>query len=148
MRLAILLMTLAVLGPMSARADTDQRCLSHCVTSGLGGAACLKQCSYNLETKPVPPAISAVTMQDLEAHRELAVPLPDTGEIIPKPHKQAVAIPQRDRVCVSACLHAGFQYGLCNEKCVKTVCPPNVVLCKKDQTSFFLPVTQTESPKN
>ena len=131
-RIALVILVTVAVTP--AFADVDQHCLSGCVAGGRSGPECLTTCSYNIAPKPtiIPP----VTLESLEAHRTFTTLVPiQTNDIAPKPPQPKVA-PEKDLACVSACLRQGLQYDYCNEQCVKTPCPPGVILCKKEQNQF------------
>jgi hypothetical protein len=109
-------------------ADTDYQCLNRCVNAGKTTAACMLDCSYNLEAKPpkgVHPAASPLNAHP--NHRLLSTPLPLGAEIKlnkPKPHFDAM---QKDYKCMATCLKDTKIYSSCEQQCM-----PALAQQKKD----------------
>lgn len=92
-----------------ARADTDYRCLTQCVDSGLGSQPCLVRCTY-VKAKAVPDANTVV------GHNQFAAPQPSDGTLIAAPLPKTAAA-QEDYQCLAACEKDGEQVVLCQRQC-------------------------------
>jgi hypothetical protein len=138
-----------------SQADTDQHCLSLCISGGASGPACLAQCTYN---KPrLAPAqnsqttgqnslsssLPASTTTDINGmplplppnragmtHNVLTAPQPLAGDVIISAPSAAKAAPDKDYTCVMQCLKNGEQYQQCNQRCTKVSCPTGSSQCK------------------
>jgi hypothetical protein len=123
------LILLLCLAAGTARADIDHLCLNKCISDSGSATTCLSACTV-AQAPAVSPAtpVPKATDTGAGANRVLPVPTPvKQGTLLPSA-PVATAKPEKDYICVRACLADHNSYGYCEKTCSKT-CPPAAVLC-------------------
>src|ERR1700733_12926708 len=112
------LLILLVVGPARSWADTDQHCLSQCVSGGgMAAASCLQQCTYNekpdLKKATDPDSTTQLTdpsSMTLSTHKVFNAPTPLSTIILTPPAKTKSTKADKDYQCIAQCTHNGGQY--------------------------------------
>ena len=117
-------------------ASMDQKCLSQCASAGMPSTTCMAQCTYGVSAVKTQPPVAAGGN-----HNVFDAPVPSSGLVLPvEPVK--TKIPHKDYACMQGCAKAGWQYQLCEKRCVKRDCGAGSQQCKDLTGTAFNPFGQ------